>query len=441
MFDVALPKMEEIHKNAIIIALNDNTIEIEQLADTLGYSIEKIMIQHRENPDVNYFIGTGKIEEIKDFIESVDSRMDLVIVDGVLKPSQWFNLEHALNTEVYDRVHIILAIFEDHAKRKEAQLQVKLAQLRYERPYVRELIHRARAGEHPGFMAGGEYQVDDYYEMIKKQIKKIGNHLKKIENSRSLQRKHRHRQGFYLISLAGYTNAGKSSIMNVLTDAQVQVEGKLFSTLSTTTRKLTTRQDVPMVPVLLTDTVGFIDDLPSWVIDAFHATLEEIEMADVVVLVIDASEPINEIERKVKVSFSELRDLNVSAPVILVFNKCDLLGTEQKVQLEHFIEDTEVIKSRRYLLLSTKKRDHIDELVNVMYASLPNLVELEVYLPITSAAQSFLSFLYSNTNVQDVQYGKKIAITLTCNRKLIQKIQNEVYLIDGKVVLQKQKNI
>ena len=220
-------------QQVIIITLNDNTQEIEQLAETLGYVMVKKIVQHRERPDVNYFIGSGKLDEVKEVLSDTECKIDVVIVDGILKPSQWFNLERSLSISVYDRVHIILAIFEDHAKRKEAQLQVKLAQLRYERPYVRELIHRARAGEHPGFMAGGEYQVDDYYEMIKKQIKKIGGDLRKIETSRSLQRKHRHRKGFYLISLAGYTNAGKSSLMNVLTDAEVLVEGKLFSTLST----------------------------------------------------------------------------------------------------------------------------------------------------------------------------------------------------------------
>ena len=320
MIEVDKTMNEEFQKNTLIVSLKDNTSEIEQLASTLGYSIIQIMVQQREKPDVNLFIGTGKLEEIKELIESSETEINLVIIDGILKPSQWFNLEQSLNIVVHDRIHIILAIFEDHAQRKEAQLQVKLAQLHYERPYVRELIHRARAGEHPGFMAGGEYQVDDYYEMIKKQIKKIGISLKKIENSRSIQRKNRHQQGFYLVSLAGYTNAGKSSIMNMLTDAQVKVEGKLFSTLSTTTRKLSENIDTPMLPILLTDTVGFIDDLPSWVVDAFHATLEEIEMADIVLLVIDGSEEIDDIRRKVEVSLSELHDLKVTAPIIILFN-------------------------------------------------------------------------------------------------------------------------
>jgi GTP-binding protein HflX len=428
-------------KNAIIITLNDNTSEIKQLANTLDYSITKIIVQHRANPDVNYFIGIGKLDEIIDYIDHEVTHIDIVIIDGILKPSQWFNLEQKLQIEVHDRIHIILSIFENHAQRKEAKLQVKLAQLRYERPYVRELIHRARAGEHPGFMAGGEYQVDDYYEMIKKQIKKIVANIKKIENSRSVQRKHRHKKGFYLISLAGYTNAGKSSLMNLLTDAQVKVEGKLFSTLSTTTRKLSENQKFSMVPVLLTDTVGFIDDLPSWVVDAFHATLEEIEMADMVVLVIDASEEIIEIKRKVNVSLTELRELNGTAPVIIVFNKSDLINEESMIELNQYIIKENEINSYDHIIISTKKQKNIDLLLRLIYNNLPNLIDLLVYLPTTSKAQSLVSYFYSNTDVKDVTYGKQITISLTCNSKLIPKIQNDIEKVQGRMVLQKQKNI
>jgi GTP-binding protein HflX len=433
--------VEFFQKNALIISLNQNTGEIEQLAATLGYSIEEIIIQQREKPDVNYFIGAGKLDEIKKLIESFELGIDLIIIDGILKPSQWFNLEHAINIIVHDRIHIILSIFEDHAKRKEAKLQVKLAQLRYERPYVRELIHRARAGEHPGFMAGGGYQVDDYYEMIKKQIKKIEINLKKIENSRLIQRKVRHQQGFYIVSLAGYTNAGKSSLMNVLTDAQVKVEGKLFSTLSTTTRKLVDKQDVPMVPILLTDTVGFIDGLPTWVVDAFHATLEEIVMADVVVLVIDGSECIDEVRRKVEVSFTELRDLNVTAPIIIAFNKFDMIGENHRLLLKQYIDNRNLAHSHRYVFLSAQKQNHIDTLLQAIYFSLPNLIELYLYLPVNSDAQSMISYLYSNTHVHNVEYGTEIFIRLFCNSKLIPTIIKNVDLIDGRVVLQKQKNI
>jgi len=225
-------------KNAIIVSLDNNVAEIIQLADTLDYVVVKEFIQQRNLPDVKFYIGSGKLDEIKDYIESSEEQTDLIIVNGELKPSQWFAIEKKLSVDVYDRIRLILAIFEEHAERKEARLQVKLAQLHYERPYVRELIHKARSGEHPGLMAGGEYQVDDYYEIIKKHIKKIRYDLKKIENDRELHRKTRYKSGFYLVSLAGYTNAGKSSLLNLFSGEKVKVEGKLFSTLSTTTRRI-----------------------------------------------------------------------------------------------------------------------------------------------------------------------------------------------------------
>ena len=135
-------------------------------------------------------------------------------------------------------------------------------------------------------MAGGEYQVDDYYETIKKQVKRIKEELENIRNQREVRRRHRHTGGFYLVSLAGYTNAGKSSLLNLLSHENIYVEDKLFSTLSTTTRKINGAN----IPILLTDTVGFIKNLPVYIIDAFHSTLEEIEVADVVLLIVDVSE-------------------------------------------------------------------------------------------------------------------------------------------------------
>ena len=159
--------MNNPQKKAIIVSIDNAVSEIIQLADTLEYSVVKEFIQKRKLPDVNFYVGSGKLDEIKEFINDSEEPIDLIIINGELRPSQWFSLEKKLSIDVYDRLRLILAIFEDHAERKEARLQVKLAQLHYERPYVRELIHRARDGEHPGLMAGGEYQVDDYYEMIK----------------------------------------------------------------------------------------------------------------------------------------------------------------------------------------------------------------------------------------------------------------------------------
>ena len=273
-------------KSAILISLHEDIDEINQLADTLDYDIEEFFIQHRNKPDVTSYVGSGKLDEIKEYLEETSKNIELIIIDGELRPSQRFILEKELKISVYDRIQLILMIFRNNADRKEASLQVRLAELEYEKPFVKELIHRARSGEHSGLMAGGEYQVDDYYEMIKKQMKNVKQKLNKIVKDRDIQRRHRHKSGFYLISLAGYTNAGKSSLLKSLTQDSIKIEDKLFSTLSTLTRKVETQN----IPILVTDTVGFIQRLPAWIIDAFHSTLEEIELADVVVLVLDGKE-------------------------------------------------------------------------------------------------------------------------------------------------------
>jgi len=203
-------------QQAIVISLTDDIAEIIQLVESFDYKVFDTFIQQKNMPDVKTYIGSGKLIEIKEYLEDTED-IDLIIVNGELKPSQWFILEKEFDITVYDRIKLILMIFKERAKRKEAMLQVQLAELEYEKPYVKELIHRSRSGEHPGLMAGGEYQVDDYFEMLKKKTKSIKGKLLKIEQDRDLLRKHRKRSGFYLVSLAGYTNAGKSSLLNSLT--------------------------------------------------------------------------------------------------------------------------------------------------------------------------------------------------------------------------------
>jgi len=410
---------------AIIISLDENTQEIVQLADTLGYFITKIFLQYKITPDVNYFIGSGKVEEINDYLQ--DTTIDLVIINGELKPSQWFVLEKTFGKTVYDRIRLILAIFEKRAERKEAQLQVKLAQLHYERPFVRELIHRARAGEHPGFMAGGEYQVDDYYEMIKKQMKTITKTLQKISINRDLQRKTRYKSGYYLVSLAGYTNAGKSSLLNLLSGEQVKVEGKLFSTLSTTTRRLQTKS----LPILLTDTVGFIENLPSWIIDAFHSTLEELEVADVIVLVVDGSEPQEIVAKKLHVSLDELRELGSTSSLVLAFNKMDIRSSQEIDELLSYLQREDLLTTSSIACISVKEQHHIDTLLHLIYASLPNLVTLKLVLPLNNASQAFVSHLYQKTNVLHISYEKEIIAKIQCNIKIKDKILAQCLHLNG----------
>jgi GTP-binding protein HflX len=417
-------------KNVILISLNEDISEIVDLAKSLNYKSVKTFIQNRQNPDVNSYLGSGKIEEIKDFIETSEKKIDMLIVDGELKPSQWFNLEKKFGIDVFDRIRLILAIFEERADKKEAKLQVKLAQLQYERPFVRELIHRARAGEHPGFMAGGEYQVDDYYETIKKQMKKIKEQLTSIRNQREVRRRHRHVIGFYLVSLAGYTNAGKSSLLNLLSGETVTVEGRLFSTLSTTTRRILKKS----VPILLTDTVGFIQNLPAYVIDAFHSTLEEIEVADVVLLIIDVSEKEEVIKNKLKVSLDELIELGVVSPIIIVFNKSDIISNNEIDKRIDFLKTSGLINNKKTITISIKNKNNIDDLLDIIYDSLPQLVKFKIKLPINKESQSFISWIYEKANISNISYSNYAHITIECNSSLQTKIIKKCKDLKGQII-------
>ena len=426
--------MNTTPKKAILISLDDSTSEITQLAETLGYTILKTFIQHRTNPDVNYYIGIGKVEEITDYTKDTEDHIDLIIVNGELKPSQWFALEKKLETKVYDRIRLILAIFEEHAERQEARLQVKLAQLQYERPYVRELIHRTKAGEHPGLMAGGEYQVDDYYEMIKRQTKKIGEDLQKLRENRELQRQTRSQSGFYSVSLAGYTNAGKSSLMNLLSGEKVKVEEQLFSTLSTTTRSISTKNKEKQIPILLTDTVGFIENLPSCIIDAFHSTLEEIELADVVVLVVDGSEAKEIVEKKLRVSINELRNIGVGSPIIIALNKIDLIETATLNTLRDYLKDMDIIETHIVVTISVKEQKNIEELLQTIYDSLPHMVKITFQLPLEEHSQRFISQLYEKTKVLHITYGSLITVEVECNEKIKEKLIASCRAVNGQVL-------
>lgn len=422
--------MVENKKNALLISFSNDVTEIIDLANTLDYNVFKNFIQHRKKPDVKSYIGKGKVKEIQDYIQDIDYKIDLVLIDGRLKPSQWFYLEKKFKVDVFDRIRLILKIFENRAERKEARLQVKLAQLEYERPFVRELIHRARSGEHPGLMAGGEYQVDDYYEMIKKQMKKIKKDLESIRSERELRRRHRHVGGFYIVSLAGYTNAGKSSLLNLLSGENVRVEGKLFSTLSTTTRRINQKS----VPILIVDTVGFIQDLPALIVDAFHSTLEEIEVADVILLVADFSEDINTIENKLKISFDELADIGVSSPIIVVFNKIDLLSEVEIEEKKDFFYNSSILKDNAMIFVSTKDGTNIDSLLDLVFQSLPDLADLRISLPFEEGVNSFISWVHDKAFVYDSSYGESVVLSLECSPDVEGKIVSRCLEMGGKVL-------
>jgi GTP-binding protein HflX len=288
-------------------------------------------------------------------------------------------------------------------------------------------------------MAGGEYQVDDYYEMIKKQMKKIREDLKKIRIDRELHRRTRYKSGFYLVSLAGYTNAGKSSLLNLLSGEKVKVEGRLFSTLSTTTRRIKNKVNEKKIPILVTDTVGFIENLPSWIIDAFHSTLEEIQVADVVVLVIDGSEEREIVEKKLQVSLNELIDLGVNAFFVIALNKIDLIKKENVDSLIDYLSQKGLLNNKLCVSISVKEDININILIEKIYQSLPHIMKMKMILPLNERSYAFVSQLYNITRVRSVDYNHSITINIECNATIGKKIQSECKKIQGSIIKEKNK--
>jgi GTP-binding protein HflX len=290
--------------------------ELAELARTLGYEVVAVLQQMRK-PDPAYHIGKGKAQELAKLVKSV--KAERVIFGNQLTPSQAYKLSRLTGVEVMDRFQLILEIFAMRAGSPEAKLQIEYAKLNYELPRIKERIRMLRMVERPGLRGGGEYEIDVRRDMIKKRMIALRRKLVAVARSRAQRRKRRRRRGFNLIALAGYTNAGKSTLLNALTASNVEVDDMLFTTLTPKTRVAKTERRV-----LLTDTVGFIDGLPPWLVEAFKATLEEIYLADLVVLVVDGSEPLHELLRKLQASRQILAEYPVR--VITVLNKIDLLS-------------------------------------------------------------------------------------------------------------------
>ena len=293
--------------------------ELKSLAEAAGYTVVGSVEQVRR-PDSRYQIGRGKAEEIADLVSKLGA--EKIIFGNELKPVQAYNLAKLSGVEVIDRFQLILEIFAKRASTREAKLQIALARLKYELAQAKERVRLAKMGEQPGFLGLGKYQVDVYYEMVKRRIKSIQRKLRKIRTTRELHRRHRRSLGFPLVSLAGYTNSGKSTLFNSLTAESVPTDSSVFTTLSTTVRM----SDLQGIKILVTDTVGFIDRLPITLIEAFHSTLEEMVYSDLILLVVDVSEPIEEIQRKVECCLETIRQIGASGlPMVTALNKIDLV--------------------------------------------------------------------------------------------------------------------
>ena len=290
--------------------------ELAALARTLEHEVVGT-IEQIGDPDPAYNIGKGKAEELAKLVKA--SKAERVIFSNQLTPSQAFKLLTLAGVEVIDRFQLILEIFAMRAGSPEAKLQVEYARLSYELPRVRERVRALLSVEQPGFRGGGEYEANVYYDMIKRRMTHLRRKLASVAKAREQRKKLRRRRGFKLVALAGYTNAGKSTLLNTLTSANAEVDDMLFTTLTPRTRAAKASRKI-----LLTDTVGFIDGLPPWMVEAFKATLEEIYLADLVVLILDVAEPVNEMLRKLRASREILKEYPVK--VIMAINKIDKLS-------------------------------------------------------------------------------------------------------------------
>jgi len=354
------------------------------------------MVQVRQR-DPSYQIGSGKVKELAELVKAKEA--EKVIFDNELNPLQAYNLAKATGIEATDRFQLILEIFARRASTTEAKLQIQLAKLRYELPRAKERVKLARIGEQPGFMGLGAYQVDLYYEEIKKHIHRIQDKLKVVGKKRGLHRARRLELGYSAISLAGYTNAGKTSLFNALAEERVPVavNTQLFTTLSTTTRAIS----LSKTKVLMTDTVGFIDRLPLTLIEAFHSTLEETIFSDLILLVVDVSEPIGDVEKKLQVCLDTIQTIGATGvPVVTALNKIDLLS-ESDLQLR-----TEALKdvAPNAVPVSALRRVNVELLKQEVTRFLRQCVRASFSIPLKKDSMSFVSWLFSRADVQSLKH-------------------------------------
>src|SRR5438128_4233173 len=359
--------------DVLLVSLTADVGEISALLPSAGHRIVDTIIQRRDRPDSRTFVGRGKLDEVQARVDG--GGIDAVVFNGELRPTKHYQLERDLGVECYDRLRVLLELFAQRASSREGKLQVELALLQYEVPLLREWIHDADIGERPGFMAGGAQRVDAYYETVKRRIKRIRDELGTIRREREVRRAVRKDRGYHLVALAGYANAGKSSLLNALTDEHVLVDDRMFSTLATTTRSLVgTRKRI-----LLTDTIGFVDGVPFWMVEAFNATFEEILRADLILLLVDAVDPDDEIRRKVRLAARTLFP-NVSADVVVpILTKADLLPEAMATARARLLAESEF--HRAALPISVRTGQGLPEHRDAVDRAFAHPIELHLVLP------------------------------------------------------------
>ena len=416
---------------AVIAARADageaDTEEIRDLAAAAGLTVVDEVTQTRKE-DPALCIGEGKVEELAALVDSEGA--SVVVFDNRLGPYQTYNLGNKLpeGVEVKDRFRLILDIFGQRAQTKKAQLQVELAELRYELPRVEAKVSLARRDERPGFMGLGEYD-ESREQDIKARISRIRDELQRIEEDEEHRREQRRESGFDLVALAGYTNAGKSTLLRRLAadldvgenedlhpdlDTTAESRDKLFTTLGTTTR----RADMDRRNVLVTDTVGFVSDLPHWLVESFKSTLDAVYRADLVLLVVDVSEPVEEIREKLVTSHDTLYERN-EAPIVTVLNKVDK------------VSDEEVERKREALAalapdpvaVSGKEGIDIDVLLGRIETDLPPYDRERLVLPMNDEAMSLVSWIHDHAYVRNVDYAEEVVVDFEARPSIVERVR------------------
>lgn len=395
-------------------ASGPDTEEICDLTRSGGYEIVGEVTQARTE-DPALCLGEGKVDELARVL--AETGAGCVIFDNRLGPYQTFNLGNRLpdGVEVIDRFRLILDIFGQRAQTRTAQLQVELAELRYELPRVETKVSLAKRDERPGFMGLGEYD-ESREQDIKKRISRIREELRQIENDEEKRREQRRESGFDLVALAGYTNAGKSTLLRRLArdlavdenehrhpdlDTTAESENQLFTTLGTTTR----RADMDRRDVLVTDTVGFISDLPHWLVESFKSTLDAVYRADLVLLVVDISEPIEDIREKLITCHDTLYERN-EAPIVTVLNKIDLVDDDERERKMNALSAL----APNPVAVSAMEGAETEGLLDRIDRELPPFEHERLVLPMIDDTMSLVSWIHDNARVNDVNYGEQIIV-------------------------------
>jgi GTP-binding protein HflX len=394
--------------------------ELERLLETAGGECFARLVQNKEHPDNATYIGSGKLDELKTLCNT--GGCELVIFDAELSPSQIRNIEKALGDEekdimVIDRSMLILDIFALHAVTGEGKAQVELAQIKYTSPrLIGKGKQLSRLGGGIGTRGPGESKLEQDRRHLARRAAALEKEIAEMARSREVQRKQRDNTGMTKIAIAGYTNAGKSTLLNRLTEAGILAEDKLFATLDTTTRKYTLPGGVD---ILLTDTVGFIRNLPHHLIKAFRSTLEEVVYSDLLIIIIDASDP--EFAAHLSVTEELLSDLGAAdKPKLYVMNKCDAVSDEELLGRLRSDGDTE------YAAISAKTGLGVDEMILKLEKMLgEGMRRVTFNLPMSGGG--IVNDFYNNAENVEVEYtATGISVTATVDDKLYGKYQRYV---------------